>query len=84
MGGPNTLSGPNRNPPNYTILDNWVSENVISADKPFAKALQIFGTCVLVNSNLCGKLVLSLERPINLMKDLKLLQFQFWFQIFTY
>ena len=64
IGGPNILSGPNRNPPNYTILDNWVSENFVLADKPFAKALQIFGTCVLVNSNLCRKLVLSLELPI--------------------
>ena len=29
-------------PPNCTILDNWVFENLILVDKPFAKALWIF------------------------------------------
>ena len=32
-------------------------------DEPFAKALQSFETCVLVNSNLCEKLFKSLESP---------------------
>ena len=41
-----------RNPPNCIILDNWVFENVILSYEPFAKALQIFETCVLVNNNL--------------------------------
>ena len=45
-------------------LDNWVFESFILADEPFAKTLRIFETCVLVNNNLCGKLVLSLELPI--------------------
>ena len=40
------------------------SENVILADKPFANALRISETYVLVNNNLCVKLVLSLELPI--------------------
>ena len=31
--------GPNRNPPNCTILDNWVLENFILTDESFAKAL---------------------------------------------
>ena len=52
-----------RNPPNCTILDSWAFENIILADDPFAKALQILETCVLVNCNLCGKSVLSLESP---------------------
>ena len=39
-------------------------ENFILADEPFAKALQIFENFVLVNNNLCGKLVSSLELPI--------------------
>ena len=43
--------------PDFIILDNWVFENFILADEPFAKALQIFETCVSVNNNLCGKLV---------------------------
>ena len=37
---------------NCTILDSWV----LLADEPFAKALQILETCVLVDI-LCGKLV---------------------------
>ena len=34
------------------ILGNWVFDNFILADETFAKALQGFETCVLVN-NLC-------------------------------
>ena len=45
-------------------LDNWVFKNSILADEPFAKALPTFETYVLVNNDLCGKLVLSLEFPI--------------------
>ena len=58
--GPRSLP---RNPPNCTILDNWVFENFILADEPFAKTSQIFETYVLVNNNLCGKLVSSLASP---------------------
>ena len=32
-------------------------------DEPFAKALQSFETCVLVNNDLCEKLFKSLESP---------------------
>ena len=38
-------------------------DHFILADKPFAKALQSLKTCVLVNNNLYGKLVSSLESP---------------------
>ena len=51
---PIILGGPNRYPPNYTILDNWVFENFILANEQFVKALQIFETGVSVNHNLCG------------------------------
>ena len=51
-----------RIPPDCIILERWVFENVIVAAKPFVKALQIFGTCVLVN-NLCGESAESLELP---------------------
>ena len=51
----------NINPANCTSLNNWVFENFILANKPFAKALQIFETCILVNNDLRGKLVSSLE-----------------------
>ena len=43
------------------ILDNWVFDNYILADKTFAKVLQILETCVSVNNKLCGKLVSPLE-----------------------
>ena len=40
-----------------TVL-NWVFENFILADESFTKTLQSFETCLLVNNNLYGKLVL--------------------------
>ena len=55
MGRPNVSSESNRNYPNFTFSYNWIFENVILVDEPFAKALHIFKTCVSVNSNLCGK-----------------------------
>ena len=36
-----------RNPPDYLILDNWVFDNLISADELFAKVLRRFATCLL-------------------------------------
>ena len=72
------------NLPDFIILDNLFFENFILADEPFAKALRIFETCVSVNNNLCGKLVSLLEFHSNLIKDLKLLQFNFLLQILTY
>ena len=60
-GGRNILSGPNRNPLNCKTLGNWVFENFVLDDEPFAKSLQIFQTYVLVDKNLRGKLVSSLE-----------------------
>ena len=64
-GKPIFSNGP-RNPknPNCTILDRWVFNNFILADKLFAKALQSLETCVSVNNNLCGKLLSLLETPI--------------------
>ena len=47
--------------PGCIILDKWVFKNFILADKTFAKALQIFETCVSVNNKLRGQLVSSLE-----------------------
>ena len=51
--GPRSLP---RNRPDYVIWDNWVFDSLISVEL-LAKALQRFGTCLLVNSNLWGKLV---------------------------
>ena len=47
-------------------------------DEPFAKALQIFETCVLVNYNLCGKLVSSVEFPIKFDKRFKVTSVTFF------
>ena len=46
-----------KNPTDWLILDNWVFDEFILAEEPFAKALPILETCVLVNYNLCRKLV---------------------------
>ena len=57
-----------RQSPDRIIL---VFENFTLADEPFAKALQILKTCVSVNDNLCGKLVLPLESLVTFDKRLK-------------
>ena len=59
----NGPKSPPKNPPDCTILDNWVFENFILAVESFETALQLFKTCVLVNNNLWGKLFSSLESP---------------------
>ena len=51
------------NPPDC-ILQNWVFENFILAVELFGKTLRSLETCVSVNNNWCGKLVLSLEFTI--------------------
>ena len=48
-------------PPDCLILCNCVFDNFILAEELFEKALPSFETCVLVNNNLCGKLISSLE-----------------------
>ena len=45
-----------KNPP-FCILVNCAFDNLISVNMCLAKALRIFATCLLVNNNLCGKLV---------------------------
>ena len=45
-----------KNPPDCLISCNWVFNDFILANEPFAKAWQSFETCALVNNNLCGKL----------------------------
>ena len=52
-----------KNSSGYPILYNWVFDNFILAEEPFAKVLQSFRTCILLNSSLCGKLVSWLESP---------------------
>ena len=52
-----------RNTSWLVIFDNCVFDSLISVDELLAKALQRFVTCLLVNNNLCGKLVSSSELP---------------------
>ena len=52
-----------KNPLDCPILCNWVFDNFILADEPFAKALWSFRTCALVNNDQCGKLFSSLGSP---------------------
>ena len=65
------------NPPDCIILGSRVFENFILADEPSAKALQNLATCVSVNNNLCGKLVLS-ELLIKFVERLKKSSFPFF------
>ena len=46
-------------PPDCPILCIWVFDNFVVADELFAKTLRNCKTCVLVNNNLCRKLVSS-------------------------
>ena len=73
-----------RTPPNCTVLENWVFENFILGDEPFAKALQIFLTRALVHDNLCQKFVSSLEFSIKFDERFKVASVPFLFQILTY
>ena len=57
----NGTKGLPKNTPDCPVLCNWVFYNYILTEELFAKALQSFETCVLLNRNLCGKLFLSLE-----------------------
>ena len=45
------------NPPDCPILWNWTFDNLILADGLSAKALQTLETCVLINNNICQKLL---------------------------
>ena len=68
----------------YITLDHWVFENFILADEPFAKDLRDFETCVLINNNLGGKLVSSLELPNKFYERFKDSKSHFLFQILAY
>ena len=70
-----------KNPPDCIILDNWVFENFILADEPFAKILWIFETCGSGSNNLCAKLVSLLEFPV---KFNKVTSVPFLLRILTY
>ena len=79
--GPRSLP---RNPPDYIILDNWVFDNLISVDELFAKTLQRFATCLLVNNNLWAKLVSSSELPTTFDDNLKTTSVLFFISDFNF
>ena len=56
--GPNDLP---KNPPNCPILYNWFFYNFRLADELFTKALRSLETSVLVNNDICTKVLSSLE-----------------------
>ena len=60
------------NDPDCTILNNWIFDGLILTNHLLAKDLQGFATCLSVNNNLFGKLVLSSESPIILGDSLKI------------
>ena len=51
----NGLKSLPKNPLTCTILCNWGFDNFILVDEPFAKSVQSFETCELVNNSLWGK-----------------------------
>ena len=71
-GNPDFYNGAkNLKNPLFCILVNCAFDNLISVDVSLAKALRIFATCLLLNNNLCGKLVSSSELPIIFDENLK-------------
>ena len=66
------------------ILDNWVLGNFTLVDEVVAKASGRIKTCVLVNNNLCQKLVSSLELPITFHERFKITSVSFLFLILSY
>ena len=66
------------------ILYNWVVENFILANEPFAKALKTLKTYASVNNNLSEKLVSSLEFPIKFDERPKVTSVQFLIPDFNF
>ena len=78
--GPKSLHG---NPLDCPILCNWVFDNFILAEEPFAKALRSFETCVLVNNNLRRKLFSSLESQTTFDESFRITPVPFFICDFT-
>ena len=69
----NVHEGLLKNPPDLPVLCNWVFDNFILGEELFAKALLCIETCLLLNNNLCGKLVSSLESPTTFDESFKVI-----------
>ena len=72
-----------RNPPDRTMLDNWVFDNFKLNDEPFPKVLQILETCIPVNNNLFAKLASSPELPITFDERFKIVSVLFFIPDFN-
>ena len=70
-------------PHNCLVLCNWNFDYFISADELFAKALQIFKACVLVNNNSCEKLFSTLESSTTFDESSKITSVPFFIPDFT-
>ena len=73
--GPKSLP---KNPPDGPALCNRVFDDCILDDEPLTKAFQTLKTCVLVNSNLHGKLFSSLESPTTFDESFKVTSVSFF------
>ena len=71
------------NPHDCPISCNWIFDYFILADEPFAKALQSFEACVLVNNNLRGKLFSTLEWSTTFDESSKIFSVPFFIPDFT-
>ena len=59
-------------------------DNFILADEPFAKALQSFENCVLVNNSLCRIFFLSFDSPTAFNEVFKVTSVPFLCEILIY
>ena len=67
-----------KNPPDCPILCNWVFDSFVLAKELFGKALGSLKTCVLVNNNLCRKLLSTLELPTTFDESFKVTSVPFF------
>ena len=70
-------------PHDCLVLCNWIFDYFISAAELFAKALQIFKACVLVNNNACEKLFSTLESSTTFDESSKITSVPFFIPDFT-
>ena len=67
-----------KNPPDCPILCIWVFDSFVLAKELFGKALGSLKTCVLVNNNLCRKLLSTLELPTTFDESFKVTSLPFF------
>ena len=86
-GKPDFCNGPKNLPencPDCPIVCNWIFDDFIIVEEPFAKPLRSLETFVLVNNNLCRKLYSLLELPITFDERFKLTSVPFLFMTLIY